>query len=108
MLSLGLLYAIHAMARCPRGQAFVAYGRLVQGARESAGTPIGKAPLQGAFAAAAVVFLREHPEAQQSLVRLEKKQGKGHAWTILAQKRARAVYDLLQRKVAFDRATFLQ
>jgi len=33
---------------------------------------------------------------------LEKKHGKGKAWSILAHKLARAVYDMLKRKVAFD------
>jgi transposase len=37
ILSLVLRYEIHASHRCPRGQDFVASGRLVQGAKESAG-----------------------------------------------------------------------
>jgi hypothetical protein len=38
---------------------------------------------------------------------LEKKHGKGKALTILAHKLARAVYDMLTRKTAFDMDKFL-
>jgi hypothetical protein len=37
---------------------------------------------------------------------LEKKHGKGKALSILAHKLARAVYDRLKRKVAFDKKRF--
>ena len=115
MLRLVLLYDIHDIARFPRVQDVLSYCRLVTCARESAGkrygtsgTTIGNAHLTWAFAEAAVLFLRDHPAAQQYLARLEKKHGKGKALTLLAQKLARAVYDLLKRHVAFDRETFLQ
>jgi hypothetical protein len=36
-----LLDAMHDIARCPRGQDFVSYGRLVKWAKESAGTRSG-------------------------------------------------------------------
>jgi hypothetical protein len=42
------------------------------------------------------------------LARLEKKHSKGKAFTILAHKLARAVYDMLKRTTAFDMHTFLQ
>jgi len=115
ILSLGRLYEIHAIARCPRGPACLASCRLVKGAREAAGqrdgtsgTKLGKAHLKWAFSEAAVLCVRDHPAAQKHLARLEKKHGQGKAWTLLAQKLARAVYDLLKRNVAFDRETFLQ
>jgi hypothetical protein len=38
---------------------------------------------------------------------LEKKHGKGKALSILAHTLARAVYDMLKRKVAFDKKRFL-
>jgi hypothetical protein len=86
---------------------------LLKCAKESAGkrlgtsgTKIGNAPLKWAFSEAAVLFLRDHPAAQQDLARLEKKHDKGKALTILAQKLARAVYHMLQRQVAFDREKF--
>jgi transposase len=115
MLSLVLLYAIHEVNRFPRGQDVVSYCRLVQCARESAGkrygiagATIGNAQLQWAFAEAAVLFLRDHPAAQTYLARLEKKHAKGKALTILAQKLARAVYDMLKRQGAFDTEKFCQ
>jgi transposase len=115
LLSLVLLYDIHDMARFPRVQDVLSSGRLVQCARASAGkrygtsgTTIGHAHLTWTFSEAAVLFLRDHPAAQQYLARVEKKHGKGTALTLLAQKLARAVYYLLKRNVAFDRETFFQ
>jgi transposase len=115
MLSLVLLYDLHAIARCPRVQDCLSSCRLVTCAREAAGkrygtsgTTIGHAHLTWAFSAAAVLFWRDHPAAQQYLARLEQKPGQGKALTLLAQKLARAVYYLLKRHVACDRETFLQ
>ena len=86
MLSLVLLYDIHQLDRFPRVQDFLSSGRLVKGRKESAGkrlgtsgAKIGNAHLQWAFSEAAVLFLRDHPAAQQSLARLEKKHAKGKA-----------------------------
>ena len=115
MLSLVLLYDIHDIARFPRGQDVVSSCRLVKCAKESAGkrlgtsgAKIGNAHLKWAFAEAAVLFLRDHPAAQQYLARLEKKHDKGKALTVLAQKLARAVYHRLTRQVAFEREMFFQ
>jgi transposase len=76
ILSLVLLYAMHDMARFPRVQAFVSSGRLVKGAKESAGkrygtsgATIGHAYLTWACSAAAVLFLRHQPAGQKSLAR---------------------------------------
>jgi transposase len=98
MLSLVLLYAIHAIDRVPRGQALVSYCRLVKCAKASAGkrlgtagAKLGKAHLTWAFAEAAVLFLSAHPAAQKYRARLEKKHDQGNAWTVLAQQLARAV-----------------
>jgi hypothetical protein len=109
------LDAIHDMARFPRVQDCLASCHLVTCARAAAGqrdgtagTKIGKAPLTGAFAAAAVLGLRAPPAAQPDLARWEKKHGTGPALPRLAQQRARAVYDLRKRNVAFARATFWQ
>src|SRR5215475_8363198 len=64
------LYVIPQIDRCPRGQDVVSSCRLVKCARESAGTrygpagtQMGHAPLQWAFAEAAVLCLRDHPAA---------------------------------------------
>ena len=115
ILSLVLLYDIHHIARFPRVHEFVSYCRLVTCAKEAAGkrygtsgTKIGHAYLKWAFSEAAVLFIRNHPAGQKYLARIEKKHGKGKALTGLAQKLARAVYDMLQRGVAFDLNAFLQ
>jgi transposase len=115
ILSLVLLYEIHDSARFPRVQDFVSYCRLVTCAKESAGkrygpagTKIGNASLKWAFSEAAVLFLRNNPRGQKYLARLENKHGKGKALTILAHKLARAIYYMLQRRVAFDLDAFLQ
>jgi hypothetical protein len=115
ILCLVLLYDIHAVTRFPRGQDCVSSGRLGQCARAAAGTrygtagaTIGKAHLQWACSDAAVLCLRDHPAAQTYLARLEKKQAQGHALTLLAQKLARAVYDMLTRQGACDTEQFFQ
>jgi transposase len=114
ILSLVLLYEIHAINRFPRVQDFVSYCRLVKCAKESAGkrygtsgTKIGNAYLKWAFSEAAVLFLRANPAGQKYLARVEKKHGKGKALTILAHKLARAVYYMLKRPTAFEMRKFL-
>jgi transposase len=114
ILSLVLLYEIHHIDRFPRVQEFASYCRLIKCAKESngkrsgtSGSKMGHAHLKWAFSEAAVLFLRDNPEGQKFLAKLEKKHGKGKALSILAHKLARAVYDMLKRKVAFDRKRFL-
>ncbi len=109
ILSRVLLDDIPDMDRFPRVQDFASYGRLVTCANESAGTRVGtagkklgKAHLTWAFSEAATWFLRHNPDGQRLLARVEKTHGNGKALTILAHKLARAVYDLLKRKTAFD------
>ena len=109
ILSLVLLYEIHHIDRFARVQDFASYCRLVKCAKASggkrsgtSGSKIGNAHLKWAFSEAAVLFLRDNPEGQKFLARLEKKHSKGKALSILAHKLARAVYDMLKRKVAFD------
>jgi transposase len=115
ILRLVLLYDIHDLDCFPRGQDFASYCRLVKCAKESAGKrlgtsgkKIGNAHLTWAFAEAAVLFLRNNPQGQKYLARLEKKHDKGKALTILAHKLARAVYDMLKRTIAFDMDVFLR
>ncbi len=114
ILSLVLLYEIHHIDRFPRVQEFASYCRLIKCAKESngkrsgtSGAKIGNAHLKWAFSEAAVLFLRDNPAGQKFLASLEKKHDKGKALTILAHKLARAVYYMLQRKVAFDMKRFL-
>jgi hypothetical protein len=74
----------------------------------TSGKQIGNAHRKWAFSAAAVLFLRNNPQGQTYLVRLQKQHDKGQALTILAHKLARAVYDMLKRKTAVDRDMFLR
>jgi transposase len=115
ILSRGLLYETHDLTRCPRVQDCVSYCRLVKCAKASAGTrygtsgtKIGNAYLKWAFSEAAVLFLRNNPAGQKSLVRFERQHGKGKALTVLAHKLARAVYDMVKRGTAFDMDQFLR
>jgi transposase len=114
ILSLVRLDDIHHIERFPRVQDFASYGRLIKCAKEShgkrsgtSGSKLGKAHLKWAFSEAAILFLRDNPEGQKFLSRLEKKHDQGNALTILAHKLARAVYSMLKRKVAFDMKRFL-
>lgn len=114
ILALVILYEVQDIGRFPRVQDFVSYCRLVKCAKESAGKKygtsgkkIGNAYLKWAFSEAAVLFLRNNPEGQKYLARLEKKHSKGKALTILAHRLARAVYHLLRREHAFDMQKFL-
>jgi Transposase IS116/IS110/IS902 family len=113
-LSLGRLDDIHDMTRFPRVQDCVASGRLVKSAKESAGKRlgtagknIGNAHRKWACSEAAVLCLRQHPAAQKHLARLEHTHGQGKALTMLAHKRARAVYSLLKHTTACDMGKFL-
>jgi transposase len=75
---------------------------------ETSGSKIGNAHLKWAFSEAATLFLRNNPEGQKLLARLEKKHDKGKALSILAHKLGRAVYYVLKRQTAFDMDLFLQ
>src|SRR5919109_226374 len=114
ILSLVLLYEIHRIERFPSVQDFASYCRLVKCSKESggkrlgtSGKKIGNAHLKWAFSEAATLFLRNNPHAQDLLARLENKHDKGKALSILAHKRARAVYVMLNRQTAFDLEQFL-
>jgi transposase len=115
ILSLVLLYELHRIDRFPSGQDFASYCRLVKCRKESggkrvgtSGKKIGHAHLTWAFSEAATLLLRHNPQGQKLLSRLAKKHDKGKALSILAHKLGRAVYFMLQRKVAFAMEGFLQ
>jgi hypothetical protein len=98
MLALVLRDDLHALQRCPRVQAFVAYGRRVPWATEAAGTrdgrpgaTIGPASLTWAFSEAAVRCRRHHPARQTALARWERTHGQGTALPVFAHQLARAV-----------------
>ncbi len=114
ILSLAMLYEIHTIERFATVQDFASYCRLVKCRKESAGKiygtsgrKIGNAFLKWAFSEAAVLFLRQNPEAQAWLKNLSNKHNKARALTILAHKLGRAVYFMLKRKTLFDQQRFL-
>ncbi len=114
ILSLVMLYEIHTIDRFPTVQDFASYCRLIKCRKESAGKSygtsgrkIGNAFLKWAFSEAAVLFLRQNPDAQAWLKKLSNKHNKARALTILAHKLGRAVYFVLKRKTVFDQQRFL-
>jgi transposase len=114
ILRLVLRYEIHRIDRSPSVQDFASYCRLVKCSKESggqrvgtSGKNIGNAHLKWAFSEAATLFLRNNPQGQKLLARLEKKHDKGKALSLLAHKLGRAV-DVILKKVAFDMEMFLQ
>jgi transposase len=115
ILRLVLRYEIHRIDRCPSVQEFASYARLVKCRKESggkrlgtSGKKIGHAHRTGAVSAAATLFLRNNPQGQKLLARLEKKHDKGKALSMLAHTLGRAVSCMRQRQVAFDLEIFLQ
>jgi transposase len=114
ILALVMRSEIEQIARFPRVQAFVAYGRLVKSAHEAhgkrcgtSGQKLGHAHLKWAFSEAAGRFLKHNEPAQKYLAKLATRHGKGKALSILAHQRGRAVYCMLKHQVAFDQAKFL-
>jgi transposase len=114
ILALVRRYAIEAIARFPRVQAFVSDSRLVTRAREShgqrhgtRGKKIGTAPRPWAFSEAAGRLLKHNEPAHKSLATRATTHGQGQALSILAHQRGRAVYVRLTPHVAFAQATFL-
>lgn len=115
ILRLVLLCESHDIDRFPPGQDFASYCRLVKCATASggkrlgtSGNKMGNAHLKWAFSEAATLFLRGNEPGQKYLARWEKKHDKGKAWSRLAHKLARAVYDMLKRHTAFDLEQCLQ
>lgn len=109
ILALIMLYEIHDIARFAGVGNFVSYARLVRCSHESAGKKspgkskkIGNAHLKWAFSEAAVLMLREIPQAARFVARKEKQHGKAKAISILAARLGRSVYFMLKRKEAFD------
>ena len=114
VLALTILYEIHDVHRFDRVQEFASYARLVKCAKESAGkkygtsgAKMGNVHLKWAFSEAAVLFVRHSAEGKKLLAKLEQRFGKGKALSILAHKLGKAVYFMLRRGKAFDRARFL-
>ena len=113
LLSLVLLYEIHTIDRFPSVGDFLSYARLVTPKHTSdgkvtghGGAKIGNPHLKWAFSEAVLMMMRHCEDAQPFLARKEKKHGKARAMTMLARKIARAVYQMLKRKEAFDAVKF--
>ena len=114
ILALVLLSERHERVRCPRVQDCVSSCRLGKCTKAAAGQRAGtsgahsgQASLTWAFAEAAVWLLRHNPAGQQSVARVENKQGQGQALTSFAPKGARAVSSMFQRATACDLHKFL-
>jgi hypothetical protein len=58
--------------------------------------------LKWAFSEAAILMMREIPQAARFVARKEKQHGKAKAISILAARLGRSVYYMLKRKEAFD------
>lgn len=115
VLALVLLYEIHDIRRFDEVGQFLSYARLVRCAHESAGKKlgsggkkIGNAHLRWAFGEAVCLFLRVSERAKKWKERQSRKRGEGKALGILAAKLARAVYQMLRKKTAFDEEMFWQ
>ena len=109
VLALIMLYEIHDVGRFAGVGNFVSYARLVRCSHESAGkkspgkgNKIGNAHLKWAFSEAAILMMREIPQAARFVARKEKQHGKAKAISILAARLGRSVYYMLKRKEAFD------
>jgi transposase len=115
ILSLVVRYGIHQIDRFPSVQDFASYARLGKCSKESggkrlgtSGKNIGNAHLKWAFSEAATRCLRNTPQGQKRLCRLEDKHDKGKALSILAQQLGRAIDYMLKRHTAFDMDLFLR
>ena len=113
ILSLVLLYELHTISRFASVGDFLSYARLVTPKHTSdgkvtggGGAKIGNAHLKWAFSEIVPAMIRECDQAKQFIARKEKKHGKSRAMTMLARKTARAVYQMLKRKEAFDAVKF--
>jgi hypothetical protein len=87
---------------------------LVKGAKEANGKRLGtsgkkrgKRHLRGAFAQAALRFLRQNHLGKEYFTTLAHKHGKAKALTVRGHKLARAVYYTLTREPPFDLQRFV-
>jgi len=113
ILALVILYEIHDVNRFPSVQDFSSYARLIKPVKESDGKwaghsnkKIGNAHLKYAIKEAAILMLRDCPEAKNFVTKLERKYNKGKALGIFTHKLARAIYFMLKNKEAFDMKKF--
>jgi transposase len=109
VLAMTILFEMDTVERFPMVKDFLSYSRLVKGSVASAGKikgltggKMGNAYLRWAFGEAAVLAKRNHPLLTPYAEKLVAKHGKFKGNAILANKIARAVYFMLQKRTAFD------
>ncbi len=114
ILGMTMLYEIHDVARFPTVQDFASYSRLIRPQHFSAGKrtgsggrKIGNHHLKWAFSEAAVLFAMKSREGKKLFERLQRKHGKGKAYSVLSHKLGRAIYYMLKNRRAFHLPTFL-
>jgi len=115
ILSLTIIYEIGHIDRFESVQTFASYARLVKCKAESAGksygtqgNKIGNAHLKWAFSEAAALYLRGNKEAQNYLLKLQKRMSKAKALSVLAHKLGRCVYFMIKNETVFDENKFLK
>jgi len=115
ILALTIIYEIGHISRFDSVQKFASYSRLVKCKAESAGktygtqgNKIGNAHLKWAFSEAACLFLRGNKNAQDYLLKLQKRMSKAKALSALAHKIGRCVYFMLAKETLFDEKRFLK
>ncbi len=96
-------------------QQFTSYSRLVKCKAESAGKSygtqgkkIGNAHLKWAFSELAVMYLRGNDNAENYLIKLQKRMSKAKALSVLAHKLGRCVFFMLKNETVFDEKRFLK
>ncbi len=115
ILALTIIYEIGNIHRFESVQKFASYSRLVKCKAESAGksygtqgNKIGNAHLKWAFSEAAALYLRGNKDAQNYLLKLQKRMSKAKALSALAHKIGRCVYFMLVNETTFDEKRFLK
>jgi transposase len=113
ILALVILYEVHDVRRFPTVQDFSSYARLIRPVKESDGkwaghtnNKIGNQHLKWAIKEAAILMLRDCPEAKYFVAKMERKYNKGKALGIFTHKLGRAIYLMLKTKEAFDMKRF--
>ena len=69
---------------------------------------IGNAHLKWAFSEAAALYLRGNKDAQNYLLKLQKRMSKAKALSTLAHKLGRCVYFMMKNETVFDENKFLK
>lgn len=113
VLATVILYEIDTVERFAAPEDFSSYSRLVKGSVASAGQikglkggKLGNPYLKWALMEA-VVLMKRHGRVKKMADRLEAKYGKQVGNAVLANRLARAIYSMLERKQPFDIERFV-